>query len=329
MSDFLALDKFQCFLNFFSKRHVLLVGDIMLDEYHYCDVTRISPEAPVPVCAVQETRCLPGGAANVAHNLAALGSGVKLCGLYGKDSTGQRLISCLKAQSITVDYLFESLGRPTILKSRVVSQNQQILRIDREEKSQVSVADEAQVLTFVKRVIGQVQVLILSDYAKGLLTPSLCQQLITLAKTKGVPVIVDPKGHSFEKYRGATLITPNFKEFQEVVSGPVNSESAILSEAQALIRDYDLEALLVTRAEKGMSVIGQDFKDDIQAFAREVADITGAGDTVIAVFSLAIACGLSFQESACVANMAAAIVVGKFGSATVSKDELVAFYHSV
>ena len=327
MSNFLSSERFSHFMKSFKNLNVMVLGDIMLDEYHFCEVTRISPEAPVPVCSIQETRLLPGGAANVACNLAALGVSVSLCGLFGKDGTGQRLLKILDEKGISKDGLHESLILPTILKSRIVSQNQQILRLDRDLNQSLSQQDQDKIYTLFLQKISTSDVLILSDYGKGVLDDSFCQKVIQEANKHDVIVVVDPKGYSFEKYRFANIITPNFKEFLGVTKEQDFNEDTLFQAAQRLCDQLHLQALLITRSEKGMSLIEGAKKVDISARVREVSDVTGAGDTVVAFMAMALGVGLAFKEAAFLANLAAGIVVEKFGASVVDVASLQDAFH--
>ncbi|MEK9657921.1 MAG: D-glycero-beta-D-manno-heptose-7-phosphate kinase [bacterium] len=310
------------FLERVSGYKVLLLGDIMLDEYHFCDVTRISPEAPVPICSVTDTKLLPGGAANVACNLRAINADVFLLGVYGNDGSGARLKAVLEQQSIDTSYLCVSKSCSTILKSRIVSQNQQIVRVDRDMNDGVSETDQRMLQERVDSLLTEVEVVVLSDYGKGVITEAFCQSVIAAAKMRSIPVVVDPKGRSFDKYCGATVITPNFSEFSAVVGGCVETEEQLLAKGNDLCARCDLDALLVTRSEKGMSLLQSGKKVDIPTHVQEISDVTGAGDTVVAFFSLALAMGISFEKAAVLANLAAGVVVGKFGACVATPDDL-------
>ncbi len=301
----------------FDRAHILVVGDVMLDRYWHGMSSRISPEAPVPVVKVSQTEDRPGGAGNVALNMAALGSSVSLIGVVGNDEAGQILQSRLKAAKIHVDFQI-SLTKPTITKLRVVSRHQQLLRMDFEDKFDFS--DSAEFIDKVRLVIRRTDALVLSDYAKGSLHD--CQTLIRLAQEAGVPVLVDPKGQDFLRYRGATMLTPNFHEFEAVV-GKCASEQDLVNKGEALIQDLGLQALLITRGEQGMTLLRPNQPElHLPARGREVFDVTGAGDTVIATLAAAIAAGQTMPEATALANLAAGIVVGKMGTAAVSAPEL-------
>ncbi|QEY17105.1 bifunctional D-glycero-beta-D-manno-heptose-7-phosphate kinase/D-glycero-beta-D-manno-heptose 1-phosphate adenylyltransferase HldE [Cellvibrio sp. KY-GH-1] len=301
----------------FESAHILVVGDVMLDRYWHGMSSRISPEAPVPVVKVSQTEDRPGGAGNVALNMAALGSSVSLIGIVGNDEAGQILQHRLRAAKIDIDFLV-STTKPTITKLRVISRHQQLLRMDFEDKFDLS--DSADFIGKVRAAIRNCDVLVLSDYAKGSLQD--CQTLIRIARDAGVPVLVDPKGHDFVRYRGANILTPNFHEFETVV-GKCTSEQDLVQKGKALMQDLGLQALLITRGEQGMTLLRPSQPElHLPARGREVFDVTGAGDTVIATLAAAIAAGHSMPEATALANLAAGIVVGKLGTAAVSAPEL-------
>lgn len=301
----------------FEKARVLVVGDIMLDRYWYGPTQRISPEAPVPVVKIQQDEDRPGGAANVALNIASLNGQVTLAGITGEDEAAKTLASHLSAMNIDCQFL-QSPSHPTITKLRVMSRNQQLLRLDFEES--FADADKQPLLERTKALVAEHDLLLLSDYDKG--TLSEVQALIQVAKAENVPVLVDPKGTDFSRYRGATLITPNLSEFEAVV-GPCKTEAEIVSKGQALLKELNLTAMLVTRSEQGMTLLRHDHEEfHLPTQAREVYDVTGAGDTVIATLALAIAADAEFTQASALANIAAGIVVGKLGTSTVSETEL-------
>lgn len=306
----------------FSKAKILIIGDLMLDRYWSGATGRISPEAPVPVVNVNNTEDRPGGAANVAINAATLGAQVSLLGLVGEDEAGIILANRLKALDINCQ--FETVaGFDTITKLRVMSRNQQLLRLDF-EKSFASV-DKNALLARFNQLIDDVDLVVLSDYAKGCLSEP--QSLINAAAAKNKPVIVDPKGSDFGKYSGATLITPNMSEFEQVV-GQCETEADLALKANTCLEDLSLDALLVTRSENGMSLFAKGYSESeagtmhLPAQAKEVYDVTGAGDTVVSTLACALAVNSSLQFACQLANHAASVVVGKLGTSTVSNTEL-------
>lgn len=315
--------KLRHYLNQFSQNAVLVVGDIMLDEYHWCEVSRISPEAPVPVCRVKETTLVPGGASNVANNLHTLGCAVHLVGVIGNDSSGDKLRCVLENSLINTKGVFKDPTKPTILKSRIVAGQQHVVRVDRESSTPISRGMQTKLLHYIEKHITEWNAIIVSDYLKGTLTEPFLKKLIALAHKHHLPVVVDPKGDDYTKYKGATILTPNFKEFTEIAKKTMESEEVIHREAQKLIQRLKLESLLVTRSEKGMSLMsGDGQKHDIPTQAKQVFDITGAGDTVISVLTAAVAAKASFYEAAYLSNIAAGIVVAKIGTSTVTPSEI-------
>lgn len=301
----------------FERARVLVAGDIMLDRYWHGPTTRISPEAPVPVVRITDCHDRPGGAANVALNIAALGAATSVVGAVGCDDQATILRDQLAAADIHAA-LLECPAKPTITKLRVISRQHQLLRLDFEEPH--SAAEVAALPTRVQALLPGIGALVLSDYAKGALQDP--QALIALATAAGVPVLVDPKGRDFSRYAGATLLTPNLAELEAVV-GPCPDAAALGTRGLALVRELGLGALLVTRGEQGMTLLrpGHDALH-LPARAREVYDVTGAGDTVIAVLAAALAAGAELSAAVTLANLAAGIVVGKLGTAAVSEPEL-------
>lgn len=301
----------------FKRANVLVLGDVMLDRYWFGATNRISPEAPVPVVRVKNNEERAGGAANVAMNISALNIPVTLLGLIGQDEAGESLAKMLQAQQINCDFAALKT-HPTITKLRVLSRHQQLLRLDFEEDFHD--VQSAVLLDKLRTEIADCGALVLSDYGKGTLND--VQKMIQIARTANVPVLIDPKGTDFERYRGATLLTPNLSEFEAVV-GQCADDQVIVDKGLQLIEDYDLQALLVTRSEKGMTLLRLDAEPyHLPTEAKEVFDVTGAGDTVISVLAAAIADGRSMEEACYLANVAAGIVVGKLGTSTVSPVEL-------
>ncbi len=301
----------------FDQARVLVIGDIMLDRYWHGATSRISPEAPVPVVKVGQVEDRPGGAGNVALNIATLGAPAWVIGAAGDDEAADSLQTRLEAVGIYCDFA-RLPGVPTITKLRVISQNQQLIRLDHEEAfaglSPDVIEEKAALL------IKNVGAVVLSDYDKGTLQG--CQQLIRLARTNNIPVLVDPKGTSFERYRGASVITPNLREFETIV-GPCRSEKELVQKGQELMAELELGALLITRSEHGMTLLRAGKPEaHFPARAREVFDVTGAGDTVISVLAAAVAAGSTLPQAAALANIAAGIVVAKLGTASVSMPEL-------
>jgi D-beta-D-heptose 7-phosphate kinase/D-beta-D-heptose 1-phosphate adenosyltransferase len=300
----------------FDSAPVLVVGDVMLDRYWHGPTHRISPEAPVPVVKVDQIEDRPGGAGNVALNIAALGAPAWLVGVTGEDEAAVSLRQRLNAAGVYCDFQAHA-DRPTITKLRVMSRHQQLIRLDFEEAFDT---DGEAILAAVRGLLDKVKVMILSDYGKGALINH--QALIALAREHGVPVLADPKGKDFSIYRGATLITPNMSEFEAVV-GHCSSEQMLVEKGMALVEELQLEAMLVTRSEQGMTLLRRGEQAlHMPARAREVFDVTGAGDTVISTLAAALAAGEEMPNAVGLSNLAAGIVIGKLGTAAISAPEL-------
>jgi D-beta-D-heptose 7-phosphate kinase/D-beta-D-heptose 1-phosphate adenosyltransferase len=305
----------------FSETYVVVAGDVMLDQYLFGATSRISPEAPVPVVHVQDTDDRPGGAANVAVNLASLGASTRLIGAVGDDSAAQTLENILGGQGIQCDFARVS-DRPTITKTRVQSRGQQLIRLDQENAAALI---DSRLTEQLANALDGAGAVILSDYGKGALTD--VGAMIGLCREAGVPVLVDPKGRDFSIYRGATLITPNQGEF-EAVAGECTTDAELAERGWNMIEDLDLAALLVTRSEKGMMLLESGNEPVfLSTQAREVFDVTGAGDTVIATLAGALASGQGLAAAAALANMAAGLVVRKIGVATVTPGEIQVALH--
>lgn len=300
----------------FQAAKVLVVGDVMLDRYWFGDVNRISPEAPVPVAKIAKTDHRAGGAANVARNIAALGGQVALLSVVGNDEAADMLTNLL-AQDNIAHYLHRSTHAPTTLKLRVLARNQQLIRLDFEEKPDSGCLKN--VFAEYKKIVSQYDAVILSDYGKGVLNEVAV--MIATAKQLDKPVLIDPKGADYSKYSGATLLTPNRAELREVV-GIWQDEVGLTTKAQKLRKDLGLTALLVTRSEEGMSLYRADKIDHQATRAQEVYDVSGAGDTVIAAMGLCLAAGYDLPEAMHTANAAAGVVVAKLGTAVCSFMEL-------
>ncbi|MDQ7016311.1 MAG: bifunctional D-glycero-beta-D-manno-heptose-7-phosphate kinase/D-glycero-beta-D-manno-heptose 1-phosphate adenylyltransferase HldE [Gammaproteobacteria bacterium] len=302
----------------FSAHNVLVVGDVMLDRYWSGSTDRISPEAPVPVVKISECKNRPGGAANVALNVAALGCQVSLLGLMGDDEQGEALKLSLLESGLHNELLTEP-GSMTISKLRVMSRHQQLIRLDQEDGFES--VDHQRLLRRFQVLLPQADLVILSDYDKGTLS-SISGQLISACRSANVPVLVDPKGGDFSRYVGATLITPNLSEFEAIV-GHCANELELMERAEKLMQELALEALLLTRSEAGMSLLRRNAPPlHLPAEVQEVYDVTGAGDTVIAVLAASLACGFSMADAAILANRAAGLVVAKLGASSVSLAEL-------
>jgi rfaE bifunctional protein kinase chain/domain len=300
----------------FSKTRLLVVGDVMLDRYWFGDTNRISPEAPVPIVQVGKIDERLGGAANVARNVAALGAQTTILGIAGNDEPGKRVVELLKASGVNSQLEIDAKV-PTIVKLRVIARQQQLIRLDFEETPSAQAL--AHKLERFEKLIGSADVVILSDYGKGAL--GQVAHMIEQARAQKKVVLVDPKGEDYEKYRGATVLTPNRSELRQVV-GQWSSEEDLTRRAQDLRRSLNLQALLLTRSEEGMSLFTEQGVSHVKAQAREVFDVSGAGDTVIATLAVALAAGWPIEKAMGLANRAGGIVVGKLGTATVTSEEL-------
>jgi len=302
----------------YEQANVLVVGDVMLDRYWHGPAARISPEAPVPVVNVKQIEERPGGAANVALNIAALGAKSKIIGLVGNDEAAQAINSSLSSVRVVTDFVTVP-NAPTITKLRVLSRHQQLIRLDFEES--FATIDSSQMIDNMNKALdGSVSVVVFSDYNKGSLAD--IQNMIQQAKKKSAKILIDPKGSDFEKYRGATLLTPNLSEFEAVV-GHCKNDQELFERAEKLVVELQLEAMLVTRSEHGMTLIREGKAPfHLATQAQEVFDVTGAGDTVIAVLAASIAAGSSFEDACALANAGAGVVVGKIGTSTVNTIEL-------
>lgn len=309
----------------FKAARLLVIGDIIIDHFIWGSVSRISPEAPVPVVDVTKENLLLGGAANVLNNLYALGGQATLCGVIGTDWMGDQLVKLLTDLNSSADGLIRTNDRPTTKKTRIIAQSQQVVRFDREKRGPLPEPEQLEIFHFLDNTLDKVDAVIVSDYGKGMITPRLMDHLRTrIASTKRkIPIIVDPKPGQPERFKGVTILTPNNHE-AELMSGiSFTNENELNRAAHRLLDILECEAVLITRGEAGMTLLekGKPLLT-IPTVAKEVYDVTGAGDTVIATLALGLASGLSFVESASLANSAAGIVVGKIGTATASIKEL-------
>ncbi len=302
----------------------LVIGDLMLDEYLWGKAERISPEAPVQVVDVRREDMRLGGAGNVVNNLVAFGASVSICSVIGGDENGTVLRHVFTGKGVDVSGVFEDPLRMTSKKTRVLAANQQIVRIDRETREEISPEFEEKILAHVREPRNVWDLVLISDYGKGLLTPRVLSGVIASAWERGIPVIVDPKGTDYRKYHGATIITPNRKEAEVASRIAITDAESLHRAAELLLAEGEYQALLITRSSEGMSLFLKAGEEvHIPTVAREVYDVTGAGDTVVATFGVGLACGLSFERAAHLANVAAGIVVGKVGTSTVSPEEII------
>lgn len=307
----------------FENARVLVIGDVMLDRYWWGDVSRISPEAPVPIVRLTKSTLAAGGAANVAANIAGLGATPMLVGCVGADSESELLRSVLKSFDISTDNLIAVENRQTTVKTRVVAHSQQVARVDQESSALLDDSECAGLLDVVMRAIENADAVVLSDYAKGVLTESVVQKTIAAANSKGIPVIVDPKGRDYTKYRGAFLLTPNRKEAADACGLDETNGNVVAQAGKQLLSQLAVDSVLITQGEDGMTLFtngGQ--PHHLAAMAHEVYDVTGAGDTVIATLATALAAKTELETAAFLANAAAGVVVQQVGTTPIRIDEL-------
>jgi len=307
---------------------ILVIGDLMLDHYLWGKCERISPEAPVQVIDVQRESTVLGGAGNVVNNLLSLGVKVSVLSVVGDDDNGKELLCMLETLGADAKGVVKQENRKTSKKSRVIASHQQVVRYDSESKDDITQASVDALLSQCASYIPNVDVVLLSDYGKGVLTTTFTSHVIALAKNSKKPILVDPKGEDYSKYKGATLITPNKKEASLATKIAIKDDESLQKAGSLLKESLGLEYAIITLSEDGMAIFGEQFLK-MPTVAREVYDVTGAGDTVLASIGYGLSCGLSIQEAASFANSAAAVVVGKLGSATVTLDEVDAYEHSL
>ena len=306
----------------FGNKKILVIGDVMLDKYIWGEVSRVSPEAPVQVVKVEKESYAPGGAANVASNVASLNGTTYMIGLVGEDQANKVLISELKSRQINTDGMVEDKNRPTIQKVRVIGKGQQLLRFDYENSGYLDEGMEKKILDFVLKRIQNIDAIIISDYAKGIITKNLAESLIRLANEKKKIIVVDPKPKHKDFYKNATLITPNNNEACEMLNVEEKNDNDLIRVGKTLLENLNA-ALILTRGEKGMAIFEKNSEiTNIPTKAKEVYDIVGAGDTVVATLALALASNATLKEAATIANYAAGITVGKVGTSTVIIDEI-------
>ncbi len=306
--------------------HIVVLGDVMLDEFLWGDVTRISPEAPVPVVDIKRESTHLGGAANVLANLLALGAQACVIGVIGDDFAGERIRSSVNDKSAmqTDGLLIADNQRPTTIKTRIIAQHQMVVRADREHRTPVDAQIESRIIAAVKTALASAQALVISDYDKGVVTPRILAEVLPAAYGR-MPVLIDPKMRNFDSYRPATLVTPNHHEALRLANLEEDSDADLQTAALMIRARLICDAVLITRGDRGMMLLeGERDPVRVETAAREVYDVTGAGDTVIATLAAALAAGASMTEAAVLANHAAGIVVGKLGTATASAEEVLA-----
>lgn len=308
-----------------SRAAVLCVGDVMLDRFVYGSVDRVSPEAPIPVLRIEREVTMLGGAGNVVANATALGAACRFVSVVGQDAVGAELQQLVARETGDGSGIVAEAGRQTTVKTRFIGGRQQLLRADAETVA--SIRSEAAALEVAGRMLPGVGAVILSDYGKGVLTDGLVSQLIAAARAAGLPVVVDPKGTDYRRYAGASVVTPNRKELMQATGMPADTDDEVEAACRRLIETCDVAAIIATRSERGMSVVTRDAVTHLPAEAREVFDVSGAGDTVVATLTAALSVGVELTDAAQLANLAAGIVVGKVGTAVVRTPELLAALH--
>ena len=306
----------------FKAKNILVVGDLILDHHIFGKVERVSPEAPVPVVWANKENFVCGGAANVGLNLRAQGAKVSLCGVIGRDSHGQTLFKHIKKSKIDTSLIVRDSSRPTTLKSRVIANHQQVVRVDWESLDFLSAKTNAVILEKIKKNIDKFDAVIIEDYGKGVVNPALVSQLVSICRKNKKIITVDPKEEHFNYYRGVTALTPNLKEAQAAANMKTRSFKDIPALGKKIIKNLNPKVLLLTLGEDGMMVFSKNNYHHIPTAAQEIFDVTGAGDTVISAFTLALSCGATYDQAATLANLSAGIVVAKLGAALASKKEL-------
>ena len=312
-------------------RTVVVFGDVMLDEFVWGDVTRISPEAPVPVVDIRRESVHLGGAANVVANLRSLGALAAVVGVVGSDRAGERVRAELREAGAldAEEGLIVDVSRPTTLKTRIIAHSQLVVRADRERRAPVDGPVEERIIAALQKLLREADALVVSDYDKGAVTPRVLDTILPLAEVAGVPTLVDPKIRNFDSYRPATLVTPNHHEALRLTNSEDDSDDGMARAAHAIRDRLGCRSVLITRGERGMMLLGEDGEPVyVPTAAREVYDVTGAGDTVIATLAASLAAGATLVEAAMLANHAAGIVVGKVGTATASAEELLSSFDS-
>jgi len=305
----------------FKDRNILVIGDIILDHYIWGRVSRISPEAPVPVVEVTREEFLLGGAANVAHNIVSLGGRASVIGINGQDIAGEALMNILRQRGVNVDGIFTE-NRPTTVKTRVVAHNQQVVRFDREDRKYVDGKILKGILAYINSVLFRYDAVIVSDYKKGMISSELISDIVKKTKSRDMFIAVDPKVGHFDFYKGVSLITPNLMEASSGSNTEIRDDNTLLKAGRSLIKKLSCKAVLITRGEQGMSLFEKNKVTHIPTVARKVYDVTGAGDTVISAFTLASSSGANMEEAAVIANHAAGIVVGEVGTAVATPEQL-------
>ena len=306
-----------------SDTKVVVVGDILMDEYVWGDVSRISPEAPVPVVEVKQETKMLGGAANVVNNIASLGGTPILVGVIGDDQTGREIVDTMMQQGLTTDGIIREPGRPTSIKTRVVAHNQQVVRFDREERKRLEDESIRRILDFVRQIRGGYEAIIVTDYGKGVISAELMEGLRKLLSDSKTLIAVDPKTGNFEFYQGVDVITPNHHEAAAFCRMEIVDEESLVQAGRHMLNELNCRSVLITQGKDGMTLFESNGEiSHIPTVARKVFDVTGAGDTVISALCLGLASGMDLRSAAMIANFAAGIVVGEVGTSTVGAEDL-------
>ncbi len=307
----------------FPKTRVLVIGDIIMDEYIWGDVSRISPEAPVPVVDVKRETKMLGGAGNVVNNISSLGGEAILCGVVGDDSTGRQVVKMVKNLGGATEGIFQEPDRPTTIKTRIVAQHQQVVRFDRESRREILAESVERLLDFVKRMQKDLHAIVVSDYAKGVISPRLMKGLRDLVAESGIVLGVDPKKNNFEHYKGIDVITPNHHEASAFSGIEIGDDETLVAAGNRILHYLKCRSVLITQGKDGMTLFEKRGEPvHIPTVARKVFDVTGAGDTVISTFCLGLAAGMDLKSAALISNFAAGLVVGEVGTSTVKAEEL-------
>ncbi|MBW2063397.1 MAG: D-glycero-beta-D-manno-heptose-7-phosphate kinase [Deltaproteobacteria bacterium] len=317
------VDEVRRYIDKFPATNILVVGDIIMDEYIWGNVSRISPEAPVPVVEVKEETKMLGGAANVINNIYSLGGRPLLCGVVGEDITGEEIIGEIGRLGLRTDGIIRVPGRKSSIKTRVVAQNQQVVRFDREDRRNLEGESVGRILSFIEDNLKELDAIIVADYGKGVVTGEVMKGIRGLVENRDIIIAVDPKTDNFEFYRGIDVITPNHHEAGAFCRRSIEDDDSLVRAGKHLLRELDCRSVLITQGKDGMTLFENGGEiSHISTVAKKVFDVTGAGDTVISTFCLGLASGMGLKVAALLSNFAAGIVVGEVGTSTVSKEEL-------
>ena len=317
------MSKLTSIIENFSDIKVLVIGDVMLDRYWWGSVRRISPEAPVPVVNLEKTSLAAGGAANVAANIAGLGAEPYLIGIVGDDDEAALFAKVLASINVSAEYLVNIKKRPTTIKTRIVAHSQQVVRIDQEDSQALDKSSEEILLGSIEKIIDEVSVVVVSDYAKGVISEKIASRLISKAKQTNKPILIDPKGRDYSKYKGATLLTPNKQEAALACNLEADGQHLVEKAGKTLMESFDVDAVLITQGEKGMTLFERAKSPfHLDTLARDVYDVTGAGDTVIATLGVAVGAGADLRKAAELANISAGLVVEEIGTTAINIKRL-------